>query len=135
MTSTPMDPMLRARSFGWWSLLVWLSLGMVLEGMHGFKVRWYLDVVNEARRLMFTLAHSHGTLLALVNLAFAATLRPAEGDAARLARCASCLQWAGILMPLGFLGGGVQIYGADPGFPIILVPVGGFLLIAGVLGA
>ncbi len=54
--------------FGWWSLLVFLSLGAVLEALHGFKIGWYVDVGNETRRLMFTLAHAHGTLLALVNI-------------------------------------------------------------------
>jgi len=53
--------------FGWWSLVVFLSLGGVLEMLHGFKIGWYVDVGNELRRLMFTLAHAHGTALALVN--------------------------------------------------------------------
>ena len=53
--------------FGWWSLLVFLCVGAVLEALHGFKIGWYVDVGNETRRLMFTLAHAHGTLLALVN--------------------------------------------------------------------
>jgi hypothetical protein len=127
-----MDPLQRARVFGWWSLLVWLSLGLVLEGLHGFKVGWYLDVVNDARRLMLTLAHTHGTLLALVNLAFAATIR--ESDASLgLARGAVCLRWAAVLMPIGFLAGGIQTFGADPGFGIVLVPIGGVLLFLGVL--
>src|SRR5882724_2082352 len=43
--------------FGWWSLLVFLSLGGGLEILHGFKIGWYVDVGNEMRRLMFTLAH------------------------------------------------------------------------------
>ena len=33
--------------FGWWSLLVFLSLGIALETLHGFKIGWYLDVANE----------------------------------------------------------------------------------------
>ena len=61
--------------FGWWSLLVFLSLGAVLETMHGFKIGWYVDVGNETRRLMFTLAHAHGTLLALINIAAGLTAR------------------------------------------------------------
>lgn len=127
-----MDPLHRARSFGWWSLLVWLSLGMGLEALHGFKIGWYLDVGNEARRLMLTLAHTHGTLLALVNLAFAATLRANDVPPAALARGGACLRWAGLLMPVGFLGGGVQAMGADPGYAIVLVPPGGLLLLVGV---
>ncbi len=36
--------------FGWWSLLVFLLLGLVLETLHGFKIGWYLDVSNSIRR-------------------------------------------------------------------------------------
>src|SRR5690242_10928866 len=57
--------------FGWFTLLFFLTLGLVLETLHGFKVQSYLNVVNETRRLMWTLAHAHGTLLALTNLGFA----------------------------------------------------------------
>ena len=59
--------------FGWWSLLLFACLGLSLEAMHGFKVGWYLDVTHETRRLMFRLAHAHGTLLALGHVALAAT--------------------------------------------------------------
>src|SRR5262245_7865048 len=60
---------------GWWGLLVFLTMGLVLEGFHGFKVGFYLDVANETRRLLWTLAHAHGTLLALINIGFALTVR------------------------------------------------------------
>ena len=63
--------------FGWWALLFFLSLGAVLETLQGFKIGWYLDVGNETRRLMFTLAHAHGTLLALVNIAAGPLQSPA----------------------------------------------------------
>ena len=61
-------------AFGWWSLLVFLSLGIGLETLHGFKVAWYLDVGMETRRLMWRLAHAHGTFLSLVHIAMAATI-------------------------------------------------------------
>ena len=67
---------------GWWSLLVFLVLGGVLETLHGLKVGWYLDVDNETRRLMWTLAHAHGSLLGLLHLGFAFTMREAAGPAA-----------------------------------------------------
>ena len=35
---------------GWWSLLVFLSLGIVLETLHGFKIGWYLDTSSATRR-------------------------------------------------------------------------------------
>jgi hypothetical protein len=54
---------------GWWGLLIYLGLGIALEMLHGFKIGFYLDVSNHTRRLMWTLAHAHGTLLALVNIA------------------------------------------------------------------
>lgn len=56
---------------GWWSLLVFLTLGLALEALHGFKLGWRLDVSNQTRPLTWTLAHAHGTLLATVNIAFA----------------------------------------------------------------
>src|SRR5438045_6431874 len=61
--------------FGWWWLLVFLSLGGALEALHGFKIGWYVDVGNDMRRLMFTLGHAHGTALALVNIAAGLTAR------------------------------------------------------------
>ncbi len=128
-----MDVTQRNRSFGWWSLLCWLSLGMVLESMHGFKVGWYLYVVNDARRLQLSLAHTHGTLIALVNLAFAVAARAPGESTNGLERAGWCLRWAGMLMPAGFLLGGVFAMGPDPGFAIVLVPIGGLLLFAGVL--
>ncbi|MFQ5556715.1 MAG: hypothetical protein ACE5GB_04305, partial [Acidimicrobiales bacterium] len=60
--------------FGWWSLLLFLTLGIALETLHGLKIGWYLNVSNQTRRLLWTLSHAHGTLLALVHIAFAATL-------------------------------------------------------------
>ena len=49
--------------FGWASLFVFATLGVGLELLHGFKVGLYLDVGNETRRLLWTLAHAHGVLL------------------------------------------------------------------------
>lgn len=134
MSNTEMDPLAASRSFGWWSLLCWLALGIALEAMHGFKVGWYLDVVNDGRRLQLTLAHTHGTLLSVLNILLALSLKGAE-PVATVAKAARFLKWAAILMPLGFLGGGIWSLGEDPGFAIVLVPVGGLLLFAGVLFA
>ena len=133
MSNTEENPLVASRSFGWWSLLCWLTLGIALEAMHGFKVGWYLDVVNDGRRLQLTLAHTHGTLLAVLNILFALSLR--DAGSAAVGKAGKCLKWAAILMPLGFLGGGIWSIGSDPGFAIVLVPVGGLLLFAGVLFA
>lgn len=121
------EPANRNLRFGWWSLLVFLSLGGVLETLHGFKIGWYVDVGNETRRLMFTLAHAHGTLLALVNIAAALTVRMVERFTLRPS-VSFALIWAAILLPAGFFLGGIVIYDGDPGLGVWLVPVGAALL-------
>jgi len=113
--------------FGWWALLVFLSLGAVLEMLHGFKIGWYVDVGNETRRLMFTLAHAHGTLLALVNIAAGLTVRIVERFTLRPS-VSFALIWAAILLPAGFFLGGIVIYDGDPGLGVWLVPIGAALL-------
>lgn len=120
--------------FGWWALLVFLTLGLTLEALHGFKIAAYLNVSNETRRLMWTLAHAHGALLGLVNLAFAFTATRLPDWPARARGLASaCLRGATVLMPAGFFLGGASIHGGDPGVGVVLVPVGGALLFAAVL--
>jgi hypothetical protein len=120
--------------FGWWSLLVYLTLGLALETLHGFKVGAYLNLSNETRRLMWTLAHAHGTLLALVHLGFAFTVRLLPDWPAKARSVASaCLIGSGILMPAGFFFGGLFVYSGDPGLGILLVPFGGVMLFVSVL--
>lgn len=124
-----------ARHFrwGWWSLLLFLSLGIALEAMHGFKMGFYLNPSNATRRLMWTLAHAHGTLFALVHLALAASVLHFTGWEARSRSLASLtLRGAGLLVPAGFFLGGVQFFKADPGLGILLVPPGALLLLVSV---
>jgi hypothetical protein len=119
---------------GWWSLLVYLTLGILLESLHGFKAGWYLNVSNSTRRLMLTLAHAHGTLLGLLHIAFAATISYfplANLPSRRLA--ANCLVGAGVLIPAGFLLGGLTSYAGETGLGIILVPAGALLLVVSVV--
>ena len=119
--------MRRHLRFGWWSLLVFVLLGTTLETLHGFKAGFYLDVSNETRRLMWTLAHAHGALLGLVNMAAGLSLRclrkPAAADA-RLPLLSALLRAAAVLLPAGFFAGGVSLHGGDPGIGIALAPVG-----------
>ena len=112
---------------GWWTLLSFLTLGLVLDVFHGLKVGWYLDVHHATRRMMWTLAHTHGTLIGLVHLAFAAAVTALPDWAPRRCLAASyCLVASGVLMPFGFLLGGLFIYGGDPGLGGFLVPPGAF---------
>ena len=116
---------------GWWSLFAFLTLGLVLETLHGFKLGWYLNVDVEIRRLMFTLAHAHGTLLALVNIAVGLTLRTVKGFELT-PRASLALLWGALLLPIGFFLGGIVILDGDPGLGVLLVPVGALLLVYGV---
>ena len=120
--------------YGWFSLLVFLTLGLVLETLHGFKLDIYLSVSNETRRLMWRLAHAHGTFLALVHIAFAATLSLAKTWTGKSRRKASlCITCSSVLIPLGFFGGGIIVHGGDPMLVILLVPIGAVILGIGVL--
>lgn len=134
-TSTPRDSLARRHlAFGWWILLLFLTFGLALEALHGFKVEAYLRVTNETRRLMWTLSHAHGTLLGVVNIVFAATLGFLEHWTETARKTASALLMiATVLMPAGFFLGGLFIYGGDPGLGILLVPVGGVSLFVAIL--
>jgi len=119
--------------FGWWSLLLFATLGLALEALHGFKVRAYLDASSETRRLMWTLAHAHGTLLSLVHVAYALTLGGVPSlQPRRPALVSGSLIGASVLLPGGFFLGGVHFYAGDPGLGVLLVPVGAGLLLTAV---
>ena len=128
------DLVRRHARLGWWLLGVFVLLGLALETMHGLKVGLYLDVSNETRRLMWTLAHAHGALLALVHLAFAWTIDRLESPPPTVRTLASrCLTGASVLMPLGFFLGGVVTHAGDPSLAVLLVPLGAVLLIASIV--
>lgn len=118
---------------GWWSLLGFLALGMILESLHGFKVGWYLNVSNETRRLMWTLAHAHGTLFGLLQVAFGLTTRALPlWEPRQRSIAGAALTGATVLLPGGFLLGGGFVHGGDPGLGIVLVPLGAALAFLGV---
>lgn len=140
---------------GWWTLLLFLCLGIALESMHGFKVAWYLNVGTETRRLMWRLAHAHGAFLGLVHIAFAATIflwagltagkTPKSRGSARAKsdrRAKPSTLWyhfasplltgASVALPGGFFLGGVFIRGGDPGLGVLILPIGAVLLLVAV---
>ena len=118
--------------FGLWALLAYLSLGICLETFHGFKVGWYLEF--ETRRLMWTLGHAHGVLLSVLSIGFGMLMRTRTDITEAWPRFASgCLIAATILLPGGFLLGGIYVYDGDPGPAVLLSPVGGLLLFVAVL--
>ena len=114
---------------GWISLAGWIVFGLLIEGLIGFRSPVLLD--DSIRRDMFRLAHAHGTLLNLVLIAAAICARL---DLIRLGRVTALgLRAAVVLLPGGFLLGGIWHFKDDPGVAIFLVPVGALLLLAAAL--
>jgi hypothetical protein len=123
----------RHHLIGWWGLLVFLSLGIALETLLGFKVGLYLDKAHAWRRELWRLAHAHGTLLSLVHLAFAAGLGTfGRWTQQRLKLASFFLLDALLLLPLGFFLGGIGHTEVDPSPGVLLVPIGALLLLAAV---
>jgi predicted GNAT family N-acyltransferase len=124
----------RHLGLGLYGLLAFLSLGVVLEALHAFKVTSYLGVEFEARRLSFRLAHAHGTLLSVLHVVFALLCGSRYAPNATAARRAGgLLTGALLLLPGGFLLGGLFVHGGDPGFGVLLVPLGAAALFLAVL--
>ncbi|MBA2434005.1 MAG: hypothetical protein M3480_01385 [Verrucomicrobiota bacterium] len=114
---------------GWISLAGWIVFGLLIEGLIGFRSPVLLD--DSIRRDMFRLAHAHGTLLNLVLIAAAICARL---DLIRLGRVTALgLRAAVVLLPGGFLLGGIWHFKDDPGVAILLVPVGALLLLTAAL--
>jgi len=112
------------RRFGWTALLVFLTLGIFLESLHGLKAGFYLS--DPLRATLWRLAHAHGTLFALVNLVFPAGARLVASDARRTLASRS-LRTGSVLLPAGFFAGGIAHPEGDPSLGIVLVPLGALL--------
>ena len=111
---------------GWISLALWITFGVLLEGLIGFRTPSYLD--DGVRREMFRMAHAHGTLLNLILIGAAICTRL---NMIRLGRMTSLgLGAAAILLPTGFLFGGLWHFKDEPGPAILLVPIGAIVLLA-----
>ncbi len=124
---------LRHLRIGFWGLLFFLTLGLGLEALNGYKVAYYLAVENDARRVAWRLAHAHGTLLSVIHVVFGLTLGSRYAPPARVAERASrLLSAATLLLPGGFLLGGFFVHGGDPGVGILLVPLGALALFGAV---
>lgn len=117
---------------GWIGLFIFLLLGIVLETLHGLKADAYLGPPSATRRLMWTLAHAHGTLFALVNIVFAVSLSWLRARHDRALRLASWGLLGGLaVLPAGFFLGGCWLYGGDPGPGVFLVPLGALFMLGG----
>ena len=112
----------------WFGLLFWMSMGLLFEGLIGFRSPVYLQ--DPLRRELFRLAHAHGTVLSILLLVV--NLYLAKGLIAPPRAAVRALQAGVLIMPLGFLLGGAWHYESDPNFLIFLAPVGGLLIIFGI---
>lgn len=109
----------------WISLALWIAFGILLEGFRAFRSPAVLD--DAVRQDMFRLAHAHGTLLNLVLLAAAICARL---ELIQLSPGTSLgLRSSVILLPVGFLFGGLWHFKDEPGLAILLVPIGAVLLL------
>jgi len=117
---------------GFFLLAVFVPMGLTLEALHALKIDVYLDSVT--RRELWNLAHAHGGMLGLLCLVYGSV---AERwlSAGRRESIASLVRWGAVLMPAGFLFGGIANHEGDPSLGILLVPVGGILLVIALVRA
>jgi hypothetical protein len=116
---------------GWVSVAAWMAVGLLLEGLLGYKIPAYLD--DPQRRELFRLAHTHGTFLGLVVIVYALSAGRLGTKVPPSARRA--LRLGAVAMPLGFFFAGVWHPEGDPGPAIWLVPPAALLLLYGVISA
>jgi hypothetical protein len=110
-------------------IAAWMSFGLLLEGFLGFRVSGYMS--DLARREMFRLAHTHGTLLSILLLISALTISSNLVYPNKFAILS--LRIGTILMPLGFLLGGIWTNKEEPNLLVFLAPIGGILVIFGLI--
>jgi len=113
----------------WTGVAVWMTFGLLLEGLIGYRIASYL--VEDVRREMLRLAHAHGTLLNLTLLGVAFTLNKINKNAPLAAIWA--LRIGAVTMPLGFLIAGIWHFKGEPGLGIWLVPPSALLVIFGAI--
>jgi len=110
---------------GWISVAAWMTFGLLLEGLLGYKTPAYL--LDDTRRELFRQAHAHGTILGLVLLAAALSGQQFQLTPPRAAWIA--LRLGAVVLPFGFLLAGIWHYESDPGLGIWLVPLSALLVI------
>ncbi|HLA95839.1 MAG TPA: hypothetical protein VK612_08970 [Pyrinomonadaceae bacterium] len=126
---SPPDNLTSMFAQGWIGLAFWMSFGLLIEGLIAFRIPAYLQ--DPVRRELFRLGHAHGTLLSIVLLIVGLYAHTAIVAPMRIARLA--LQAGVIMMPVGFILGGISHFESDPNPLVFLAPLGGLLVIFGVV--
>lgn len=106
-----------------------MAFGLLFEGLIGYRSPAYLN--DPIRRELFRLAHAHGAILSLLLLIADQYLTSRGIAIPRLAMLS--LRIGAVIMPFGFLLGGIWHTETDPHFSIILSPIGGVMLIFGIV--
>ena len=114
---------------GWIGIAFWMSFGLLNEGLIGFRIPAY--IADDVRRELFRLAHAHGTLLSLMLLVAAFSINRLTLDWPALGIWA--LRIGVVMLPLGFLLGGIWHFKGDPGLGVWLVPPAALLVIFGAI--
>lgn len=109
--------------FAW--ICFWIFFGLLLDSFMGMKQLFYLS--NPVRREMWRLAHTHGTLMTLVFLAYVHFRGIAKKQHENM------MFLGALLMPVGFFLGGIVTTEIDPFVGVFLVPIGGLLFVLGLL--
>jgi hypothetical protein len=109
----------------------WMAFGLLLEGLIAFRIPNYLS--DPITREMFRLAHAHGTLLSLILVVVGLASRAEFIAPPKIADW--MLRIGSVAMPLGFLLGGIGNSANDPSPLVFIAPVGGVMLIFGIVAA
>ena len=112
-------------------IAVWMSFGLLLEGLIAFRIPDYLsDVIT---REMFRLAHAHGTLLSLVLVVVGLAWKSEFISVAPFVNW--MLRIGSVAMPVGFMLGGIGNSTNDPSPLVFIAPTGGVMMIFGIVAA
>ncbi|MFO1303387.1 MAG: hypothetical protein U1F54_06625 [Burkholderiales bacterium] len=114
----------------WLGLAFWMTFGLLLEGLIGYRIPDYLN--DPQRRELLRLAHAHGAVLSIVLLASA--LGIGYGRTRPVRATVAALRIGVVVMPLAFLAAGLWHYANDPGLAIWLAPPAALLIVFGVIG-
>jgi hypothetical protein len=120
--------LIRGRRFGWTSLFVWATAGLVIEALQGFRVERYVN--DDLGRTLLRLGHAHGVGLSLVVLVYSSAGIPIlKSRKDRGLAVGRLLRLAALLIPIGFVGSAIHHPEGDPSLVVLAVPLGGAALV------